>query len=93
MYLKKYIVLHLSQRTPVQTGIGVYPQTLVRPASTPQFKNSRDSRRKAAKSATLAIVNQFSNVKDFFAEQAKDLNPGIRILMQQAQEFLARNEL
>lgn len=38
-------------------------------------------------------VDQFSNVKDFFTEQAKDLKPGIGILMQQAQEFLARNEV
>ena len=57
------------------------------------LQTSWDSRRKAATSATLATIDQFSNVEDFFAEQAKDLNSGIGIPIQQAQEFLARNEL
>lgn len=52
---------------------------------------SCDSRRHAATSAT--IVDQFSHVKDFFAEQAKDLKPGVGVLMQHTREFLARNEV
>jgi len=54
------------------------------------LKTSCDSRRISATSAT--IVDHLTDVKDFFTEQAKDLKPGIGILMQQAQEFLARNE-
>jgi hypothetical protein len=38
-------------------------------------------------------VDHLTDVKDFFTEQAKDLKPGIGILMQQAQEFLARNKV
>jgi len=55
------------------------------------LKTSCDSRRTSATSAT--VVDHLTDVKDFFTEQAKDLKAGIGILMQQAQEFLARNEV